>query len=297
MEDPLHQLLDTDAALVPLLEAAEETASSDVSVVRALVLKIIQEPDIFVGFDQVKAALEPALKQADGEKVSRTLDLFSFGSYADYTQNPSVYLPLSDAHVFKLRQLTVLSIVEQASLNKTARVTLAEFQQALQLADINAAEQVVISCLYQRVMAGQLCQKTASLILSCRNGPVCRARDVSLAQVSTLLQQVRALQERLAASHSELSENQNQVLAGQHAHRLFCQQAQERMKKAEHAGNNSLTGQVRQSGWAEASGAGGDAMDVSGGRASSRQRQKRSRGGWSGMGNFGGGGAGGGFQH
>jgi COP9 signalosome complex subunit 7 len=296
MEDPLHQLLDTDAALVPLLEAAEETASSDVSVVRALVLKIIQEPDIFVGFDQVKAALEPALKQADGEKVSRTLDLFSFGTYADYTQNPSVYLPLSDAHIFKLRQLTVLSIVERASLNKTARVTLAEFQQALQLADINAAEQVVISCLYQRVMAGQLCQKTASLILSCRNGPVCRVRDVSLAQVTVLQQQVRALQERLAASNSELGENQNQVLAGQNAHRLFCQQAQERMKKAEHAGHNSLTGQVRHSVW-EGAPAGGDAMDVSGGRASSRQRQKRSRGGWSGMGNFGGGGAGGGFQH
>jgi COP9 signalosome complex subunit 7 len=293
MEDPLHQLLDTDAALVPLLEAAEETASSDVSVVRALVLKIIQEPDIFVGFDQIKVALEPALKQADGDKVSRTLDLFSFGTYADYIQNPSLYLPLSDAHVFKLRQLTVLSIVVKASLHKTAQITLAKFQQALQLADINAAEQVVISCLYQRVMAGQLCQKTASLILSCRNGPVCRARDVPLSEVSVLLQQVRAFQERLVASNSELGENQQEVLAALDVHRLFCQQAQERMKKTENNanGNNSLTGQVRQSGWAEASGAGGHAMDVSGGRTSSR-RQKRSRGGWSGMGSIGGG-----FQH
>jgi hypothetical protein len=292
MEDPIHQLLETDAALAPLLQAAEETASSDVSVVRALVLKIIKEPDIFVGFDEVKAALEPALKQADGEKVSRTLDLYSYGTYADYMHDPSLYLPLADAHIFKLRQLTVLSIVQQASLHKTARITLAEFQQALRVPDIYAAEQVVISCLYARVMTGQLCQKTASLILSSRNGPVCRARDVPLSQVSVLLQQVRALQERLVSSNLELGENQNQVLAGLDAHRVFCQQAEERMKRADNVGggNSSLTGQVRQSGWAESPGAGGgDAMDVSN-RGSSR-RQKRSRGGWSGLGNFGG------FQH
>jgi hypothetical protein len=111
-----------------------------------------------------------------------------------------------------------------------------------------------------------------------------------------LQQQVRALQERLTQQHSELGENQNSVLASLDMHRLFCQQAAERMKKAENAGHNnsnsSLTGQVRQSGWAEASGAGGETIGVSGGRKSS-QRQKRSRGGWSGMGNFGGGG----FQH
>jgi hypothetical protein len=307
MEDPMHhQLLDTDAALAPLLQAAQETVttSAAVSTLRALVLKIIQEPDIFVGLDEIKQVLLPALQQsgADGEKILRTLDLFSYGTCQDYHKDPSLYLPLSAPHIFKLRQLTVLSTVQQACLAKRNVVTLLEFQQALLLQqqqpplenEAALAQEVVISCIYQRVIAAQLCQKTASLIISSRNGPPCRARDVAPHQVATLLQQVQQWQGRLIATNIELGQDQHQVLTALETHRLFCQQAADRMKKAEANGssnsNSSLTGQVRQqSAWAEA--VAGDAMDLSGSghghTAGSSRRQKRSRGGWSGVGGFG----------
>lgn len=306
MEDPIfHQLLDTDAALAPLLEAATESCTADVSVLRALVLKVLQESDIFVGFDQIHAVLLSELQKktagtGEGVKILDTLQLFSYGTVADYQQDTSRYLTLSDAHLVKLQQLTVLTVVQDACLNKRSIVPLQEFQTALQQLDLVQTEQLVISCLYQGVVCGQLCQKTASLLLSSRNGPVCRARDVSPSAVGKMLQQIQQLQARLTQTNAGLENEKQVVTSSLQAHRAFLLQSLERVKKAGMSATTSLTGQVRQSldaasvsahhGGATSGGGGNsDAMDVSSGPGErGSRRQKRSRGGWSGMGNFGG---------
>ena len=93
--------------------------------IRSLVLKIFSEPNVFAGYDQVKATLADALENAgaEGEKLAKTLDLFSYGTYGDYIKDPSPFLPLTDMQIFKLRQLTVMSTVQKFAFQKTRIIT------------------------------------------------------------------------------------------------------------------------------------------------------------------------------
>jgi len=270
MEDSF-QLMDPDAVLQPLLQAAQESKDANISTVRSIVMKTLSDPDVFCGYDQIKAILQPALSQVapEGEKLLQTLDLFSYGTYEDYTRENDKYLSLTDTQVLKLRQLTVLTTVQEACRLQKASVTYQEFQQALQM---DRVEDVLVSCLYARVIAGQLCQKSASLLLSSRYGPTMRPRDVPLSQVPDMLQTLQKLQERLETSSIALTESQNVVQKDLQVHRQFLKQAGERKKK----GAEGISGQVRGS-------YDDDIMaDVGAGRSQAR-RQKRSRGGLSGM--------------
>ena len=79
------------------MEAIESSKDANFMTIRSLVVKIFSEPNVFAGYDQVKAILGAALEKGgmEGEKVSKTLDLFSYGTYSDYTKDPSPFLPLT----------------------------------------------------------------------------------------------------------------------------------------------------------------------------------------------------------
>lgn len=192
-------MLDTDAALEPLLQMAKES-SKNMDTNRTLVLKALTNPTIFCGFDQIKAALE--LK--DDHVLGRTLDLFSYGNYSDYKQaEPGHFITLADGQMFKLRQLTVLSLVQQACFQASPVISYTTLADDLDVNNqIDVVEEILVACIYAGMVAGQLCQKTQSFILSCTM-PY-RSRDVSPSQTSDLL-------ERLKGFHSRLDETLNQI--------------------------------------------------------------------------------------
>lgn len=294
MEDPLQSMADGDAALQPYLQAAHES-SANAATLRALVVKVLSDPEIFAGYDEIKAAATALPNAPDGEKLLRTLDLFSYGTYKDYVDAaPDTYLTLTEAQVWKLRQLSVLTLVQQVCQQKALRLSYETVQRALQLPDHRTTEQILVSCIYARVVTGQLCQKTQCLLLggsAVAGGSPVRPRDVPLAQVTTMLETIRAFQQRLMETSQDLSSKSHQVQSHVDLHHRFVKTALEHKKKAEESlGNNAggsssglLTGQSR----ATLEGGSGDAMDLSGsssargGQSSnSARRQKRSRGGF-----------------
>ena len=212
-------MLDTDAALQPLLQTAKESSrNSDTN--RALVLKALSDPTIFCGFDQIKATLEIA----DDHVLGRTLDLFSYGKYLEYKNaEPGHFISLSDGHVFKLRQLTVLSLVQEACSQASSVISYDSLSHALDVnGQIDVVEDVLVSCIYAGVIAGQLCQKSQSFLLSCTM-PY-RSRDVPRSQMSSLLDRLKQFRSRLDETLNHVRKAKMEAQMQKESHEAFwCQ--------------------------------------------------------------------------
>jgi hypothetical protein len=296
MDDPFDcaPLLESDAALKPFLQAGQESSSASFSTLAALVAKVLSHADIFAGYDQLKAVLlEPIQRTAPngdkGEEILRTLDLFSHGTYADYVAGGGTkFMTLSDSQVFKLRQLTVLSLVQAACLQKLDYLDYSTVEQAIVLESssvaassvekLRAVETILISCMYSGAVSGRLCQKTQSLRFTTGRFA---SRDVPVAAAPDLLATVRQLQSRLQQAQQYLGVADVQVQESlaqdeQYWARVRQQaddQQQNRMLRSSSADawSNAFVGHAGLL-TAEVTSAAA-AMDVTG------RRQKRTRGG------------------
>eukprot|EP00977_Amphora_coffeiformis_P002936 scaffold567_cov170-Amphora_coffeaeformis.AAC.10 len=263
--DPSTLYASSQDALKPLLEAVEASKDANIMTIRSLVLKIFSEPNVFAGYDQVKGILAPALPKSgtEGEKISKTLDLFSYGTYRDYVKDTSPFLPLTDSHIFKLRQLTVVSIVQTFAFQKNRIIPYQEFQQALDLSTGRQVEEVLISCIYAGVMGAKLCQKTNSLKLDPTR--VFQTRDVPATQVTNMVEQLQAMRKALQQSQQATQNSRQAVSRELDQYQAFWKQAEDRKKAKAEAPR----------GW--------DAEGLAGDITAAVRRQKRSRGGPSGV--------------
>jgi COP9 signalosome complex subunit 7 len=197
----------TDAALKPLLQMCKDCDPSNVSTIRTLILKAMTSPDIFSGFDQIKAAV--ALSSApDGEALSRALDLFSHGMYKDYVDGG--FMNLTDAQIQKLKLLTVVTLVERACIESSGILPYSTIADALllpkdSLDSLREVEEIVIACIYTGIVHGKLCQQRKSLVVSSERGAPCRPRDVP--NVSNLLFSLKSLKQNLEDTMTTLEGN------------------------------------------------------------------------------------------
>ena len=260
--DPTTPTASSQEALKHLLEAIESSKDANLMTIRSLVLKIFSEPNVFAGYDQVKLTLAAALEKggAEGGKIAKTLDLFSYGMYNDYIKDTTMFLPLADSQIFKLRQLTVMSTVQKFAFQKTPIIPYQEFQQALGLANGRQVEEVLISCIYAGVMGAKLCQKTNSLKLD--PAKVLHTRDVPQSQVPRMMEQLQAMRKTILQSQQAMQNNQQAVVRELEVYQDFLKQAEQKAKAK-----------------AEGPRAGWDAEGLVGDITAAVRRQKRSRGG------------------
>jgi hypothetical protein len=101
------------------------------SFIQSIILKILSDTNIYTGFSQVATLplIQKTLQESSaiGKSLLRTLDLFAYGTYLDYSRaggtaaDNSDYVKLNDGQLLKLKLLTVVSIVEQ-SIGSSPRV-------------------------------------------------------------------------------------------------------------------------------------------------------------------------------
>lgn len=273
MEEPL---LEECVALAQFLEVVEKASASTL---RAVVMNVLSHPQIFCGFDQLKAVLKP---KVDDLQLLQTLDLFSYGDYKDYCQNQDKYLSLNDHQLTKLRQLTVLSTVQQACNNGVSFLSYGLLGEALSIDTDNgrAIEQVIISCLYARLLNGKLCQKSQQFKIAV---PPCCSRDVIPSQIPYILTTLESLRDRLHSSNDRLEKARNFVRGSverDEAHwKTVKEQAKQAQSQAPNGAKGSGSSNIRNAlsaGWSTDQG-------IAGRRSSASRQSKRSRGG---MGSF-----------
>lgn len=96
--------------------------------IHSIILKAISDDCVHAGFSEISALplVQQTLQEySTGKSILRTLDLFSYESFLDYTSalltatnnddcdETRTYVKLNDAQVMKLKLLTVVSIVQQ----------------------------------------------------------------------------------------------------------------------------------------------------------------------------------------
>lgn len=273
MEEPL---LDESAALAQFLEVVEQSSPSTL---RAVALKVLSHPQIFCGFDQLKAIMKPKVEDS---QLLETLDLFSYGTYHDYSQNQDKYLSLNDQQLSKLQQLTVLTTIQEACKNGVSILNYDLLGEALSI-DTHSRrgiEQIIISCLYARVLNGKLCQKSQQFKIAV---PPCCSRDVMPSQITDILATLESLRDRLESSNDRLEKAQNFVHGSVERNEAHWQTVKEQAKQAQSQSSNAALGSgasnVRNAlsaGWSADQG-------IAGRRSSASRQSKRSRGG---MGSF-----------
>ncbi|BEJ17981.1 hypothetical protein CspHIS471_0702580 [Cutaneotrichosporon sp. HIS471] len=81
----------------------------------------------------------------------RLLQLFAYGTLADYTASPGAFPPLSPAHATKLKHLTLLSLALQ-----TRALPYSELTPALGTASTPELEALVIDAIYAGLLTGKI---------------------------------------------------------------------------------------------------------------------------------------------
>jgi hypothetical protein len=230
--------------LQPYIDAA--STCQNATAMRAVVSKVLQDPELFAGYDQIKSALLQAGSSStkreltpSEESIIRTLDLFSYGTLTDYHKQASgYYMTLTDAQLFKLRQLTVLTLIEQACMKKQDRVTYDAIYQELHLAGTAAPrtawneqaslqdrllqgreiEFLLAQLLGARLVAGKLSQKNSAFLLnkpSLRDGNswVVQPRDVHPSTIENfMLPALSLLNKKLVESSERIQAQQAHLL-------------------------------------------------------------------------------------
>lgn len=245
--------------LQPYVDAAASCQNS--AAMRAVVSKALQESELFAGYDQIKAALLNATASGGGigssnsisvdAKIINTLDLFSYGTLSDYHQrleNYDPYMPLTESQLSKLRQLTVLSLIETACQQRQNIVPYTAIQQALWMNHSNTEQQqqqqrlretehILSQLLAARVVVGKLSQKKAAFILYSTSGILVRPRDVHPSTVANLLQALQQMRVRLLESNETICQQQESVWQALESEAAVLRQAEIKWKAD--SGNNS----------------------------------------------------------
>jgi hypothetical protein len=229
----------TGLLLQPYLESITSTTTDGVQ--RAIIAKLLQEPELFAGYNQVKAMLGAS---AD-PKLIHTLDLFSYGTIADYSREPESYVALTEPQLNKLRQLTALSVIQSSCRKHQRIVPYTSIYEAAFLSSPQAdlsnivskqlllreTEQLLAPLIAARMVNGKFSQKQESLLLGIGSMPptaahstshlgssnmgrsssyalVVQSRDVPPDAIPSLVQSIQEIRTRLRESNLVLRPEQ-----------------------------------------------------------------------------------------
>ncbi|KLT45771.1 hypothetical protein CC85DRAFT_269062 [Cutaneotrichosporon oleaginosum] len=97
----------------------------------------------------------PSIKELEHDpthaKSYRLLQLFAYGTLADYNASPDTFPPLSPSHIVKLKHLSLLSLALQIR-----SLPYAELTPALQTENTPELEALIIDTIYAGLLAGKI---------------------------------------------------------------------------------------------------------------------------------------------
>ncbi|GAA6013677.1 hypothetical protein JCM10207_004816 [Rhodosporidiobolus poonsookiae] len=145
-----------NAKLEPFLLLSKSARGSGAG---ALIEKAVAAPGIFVFSELLD---QPSIKDLavneQHQAQYRLLELFAYGTWADYEAKRDSFPKLSVEQETKLKQLTILSLAVQ-----TRSIPYATLLSTLSLPDVPALEDLLIETFYSGVLTGRLDQKAEML--------------------------------------------------------------------------------------------------------------------------------------
>jgi hypothetical protein len=163
----------TGLLLQPYIDSITSTNADGAK--RAVIAKLLQDPELFSGYNRVKSILGASVDP----KMIRTLDLFSYGAITDYYREPESYMVLTEPQLNKLRQLTALSVIQNCCRNHERILPYRSIYEAAFLPSpqtdapgnvskqslVRETEQLLAPLIATRMVTGKFSQRQESLIL------------------------------------------------------------------------------------------------------------------------------------
>jgi COP9 signalosome complex subunit 7 len=146
----------------------------------AIVEKVVRNRHIFVFGEILELECVQRLRGTPEESTLLLLEVFAYGSVADYVQQRETLPVLPETALRKLRQLTLISL---ASRSKS--LAYEELFEALQLSSVRELEDLVIASTYQGLVRGKLNHAERRLEVQGAS-----ARDVTPAELDSMIERL-----------------------------------------------------------------------------------------------------------
>ena len=186
-----------------------------------------------------------ALRGTEFEPSLKLLELFAYGTYSDYTKDPSAFPELSKKMILKLQQLSIVSLA-----HRSKKVPYAALQEELGIANVRELEDTVIDAVYAGLVDGRLNQAKAVL-----NIKSAIARDVRPEDVAAMAVKLRAWGETVRSHMAAVEASMGAAraaraaeAAAQEAYAKEVAEAKEAVAKRMGAGGDEVDGDAAMMG-------------------------------------------------
>lgn len=140
-----------------------------------LIKQVLDAPGVYVFGELLDMPNITELGVGPDSKALKTLNLFAYGTYKDYTSKPSDYLELTPAQRKKLQHLTIVTLATQSKC-----LSYSELQKELDIKNVRDLEDLIIEAVYADIIQGKLDQKNSNLEIDCAIGRDIRPEDVNI---------------------------------------------------------------------------------------------------------------------
>ncbi|ETO32232.1 hypothetical protein RFI_04885 [Reticulomyxa filosa] len=143
---------------------------------RGCIQQALRLPGLYTFGEIMEHEHAKALKGTQQGEWYNVLELFASGTYEQYKANSSKYPKLDEKQLFKLKQLSVVSLAEK-SASKVLNYN--DLMTRLDIGTVRELEDVIINCIYEGLVHGRLNQSKNQLEIDYVSG-----RDINAAQIS-----------------------------------------------------------------------------------------------------------------
>ncbi|XP_078615797.1 COP9 signalosome complex subunit 7b-like [Branchiostoma floridae x Branchiostoma japonicum] len=186
----------TQNALEPFLILAKGAKGSAAV---ALIQQVTEAPSVYVFGDLLDLPNIQELSDGTNTKWWNLLNLFAYGTYADYKANTDNFPELSAAQVKKLKHLTVVSLAAKCKC-----IPYSTLLQELDMKNLRELEDLIIETVYADIIGGKLDQKNQQLEVDYAIGRDIRPEAIEEI-VNTLQEWCNGCEQVLAGIETQIS--------------------------------------------------------------------------------------------
>jgi len=206
--------------------------TNDLASLRVGIQRVLSHPKVFSGFadlmdmPNIQTLFSSETSTEEQKALWNTLELFAYGNMMDYKSAPKgKYLNLTSLQEYKLKQLTIVSLVctpEPISDRRPSQIPYATLLAAISPTeskqgndiDHRGLEDILISCIYSNLLHGKLDQRQKLLLLKppsikvdSQNNtqfhtPPFISRDVPISSISNMIQSLEQFRTKSQALFS-----------------------------------------------------------------------------------------------
>jgi len=205
-----------------------------------VIQQVLSNKKIFV-FGELLAL--PSVATLDGSehmKSFKTLELFAYGTWAEYRDsggvNSQLYIELNEVQIMKLKQLTIVSLAEQNKI-----IAYSTLLKELDIISVRALEDLIIDTIYGGLISGKIDQQEGIFRVKNTIG-----RDVRAEKLTDMIAKMESWSDRCKSILISLDKSSSHIRIEREAGKAEQDKTQKSFNEAKEIVQDSMAdGEIR----------------------------------------------------